>query len=423
MRPLLRHGSPAVRALALASAALLSVGLVSGCRPEADVAAQSPAAPAAPAPSPTSAPTETGPSSEAGAPAESAVDPASAPAPDASPSAATPGADAQKAPAAPAAPAKHAGGTALAQLDTLPVKGRAPKTGYDRGSFRWRDDVDGNGCDTRNDILRRDLTGITVKPGTHGCVILTGTLVSPYSGDAVAFDRAHNRIDIDHVVALSDAWQTGASGWGDAKKRALANDPLNLLAVESSLNRQKGDGDAATWLPPLKSGRCGYVARQIAVKAKHGLWVKPAEAEAMRRVLGACPSQSALTDGSVPALGGGNDVGSSSTTTQAAPAGKGADTRPHGIVGEPGKGPKSSGKKSGETTAKKPKPAEKKPVEKKPAPRPKADPPKQKPAKKRSGGPFKNCTEAREAGAAPLHRGDPGYASKLDRDDDGIACE
>ena len=131
-------------------------------------------------------------------------------------------------------------GTALAQLAGLDEKGRAPKTDYDRELFGWRDDMDRNGCDTRNDILRRDLTAITLKGGTNGCVVQRGTLDSPYSGDTVDFDRENSTIDIDHVVALSDAWQTGAASWDEQTRREFANDPLNLLAVESSLNRQKG---------------------------------------------------------------------------------------------------------------------------------------------------------------------------------------
>ena len=196
--------------------------------------------------------------------------------------------------AAPAVQQAAPTGTALAQLRTLEVKGRAPQTGYDRESFGWRDDVDRNGCDTRNDILRRDLKNITTKAGTQGCVVLSGRVDSPYSGSSYDFVRNPTNTDIDHVVALSDAWQSGASSWDAQKKIAFANDPLNLLAVESTLNRQKGDGDAATWLPPHKAYRCEYVARQVAVKAKYGLWVKPAEAEAIERVLAECPDMKAF---------------------------------------------------------------------------------------------------------------------------------
>jgi hypothetical protein len=144
--------------------------------------------------------------------------------------------------------------TALAALAAVEVKGRAPRNGYDRDLFgsAWSD-VDRNGCDTRNDMLQRDLTGETFKPGTRNCVVLTGTLDDPYSGRAIAFQRGQSTSDdvqIDHVVALSDAWQKGAQGLEETRRRAFANDPLNLLAVDGPLNMQKGDGDAATWLPP-----------------------------------------------------------------------------------------------------------------------------------------------------------------------------
>ena len=211
-------------------------------------------------------------------------------APNPSTAAATPDAQQQIAAAAPA--------TALAQLGTLAVKGRAPKTGYDRDLFgqRWAD-TDRNGCDTRNDVLRRDLTGVALKSGTHGCVVLTGTLADPYSGTSISFVRGEGTselVQIDHVVALSDAWQKGAQQWSASRRLAFANDPLNLLAVQGRLNAQKGDGDAATWLPPAKSYRCAYVARQVAVKAKYGAWVTAAERDAIARVLSTCPDQPAL---------------------------------------------------------------------------------------------------------------------------------
>ena len=185
--------------------------------------------------------------------------------------------------------------TALATVPLLEVKGRAPRTGYDRDLFGsgWVD-VDRNGCDTRNDMLARDLTGTTFKAGTHDCVVLTGTLVDPFSGATIAFQRGNdssNDVQIDHVVALSDAWQKGAQGWDETTRVAFANDPLNLLAVDGPLNMQKGDGDAATWLPPNKSFRCAYVARQVAVKHTYGLWVTAAERDAMAGVLASCPTE------------------------------------------------------------------------------------------------------------------------------------
>jgi hypothetical protein len=181
----------------------------------------------------------------------------------------------------------------LRSLNILAVKGRAAKTGYSRAAFgqAWAD-VDRNGCDTRNEILSRDLSGVTYKPRTHECVVLTGTLDDPYTGRTIHFKRGEStsrQVQIDHVVALADAWQTGAAYFDDQKREQLANDPLELLAVDGSINESKGDGDAATWLPPSKTYRCAYVSRQIAVKVKYSLWVTKAEKAAMERVLGNCP--------------------------------------------------------------------------------------------------------------------------------------
>jgi hypothetical protein len=185
--------------------------------------------------------------------------------------------------------------SASATLASLPIKGRAPKTGYSRAQFgsTWAD-VDRNGCDTRNDMLKRDLTEIIFKVKTKNCVVLTGVLQDRYSGETINFTRGNitsMEVQIDHVVALSNAWQTGAFKLTMAQRTAFANDPLNLFAVKGRLNSQKGDGDAATWLPPLKSFRCAYVAQQIAVKAKYSLWVTAPEKDAMVRILATCPEQ------------------------------------------------------------------------------------------------------------------------------------
>ena len=185
--------------------------------------------------------------------------------------------------------------TAVSALSTLPVKGRAPKTGYTRAQFgqTWAD-VDRNGCDTRNDMLKRDLTEIAYKVKTRNCVVESGILIDRYSGETINFVRGNvtsMEVQIDHVVALSNAWQTGAFKLSVTQRTALANDPLNLFAVKGRLNSQKGDSDAATWLPPLKSFRCTYVAQQIAVKAKYSLWVTAPEKDAMTRILAACPKQ------------------------------------------------------------------------------------------------------------------------------------
>lgn len=255
----------------------------------------------------------------------------------------------------------HAG-AAIAVLQTLPVKGRAPKTGYDREVFgpAWAD-TDGNGCDTRNDILRRDLTDSTTD--ADGCTVRTGWLADPYSRDWVWFVRGvdtSEAVQVDHVVALSDAWQKGAQQLDADERAAFANDPLNLLAVDGALNQQKGDGDAATWLPPNKGVRCEYVARQVAVKHRYDLWVTAAEQQAITRILTSCPGQ---------------------------PLPSGTD----GITVVPDE------------------------------PRPAPDSPAA--AEQPVAGGYRSCTEARGAGAAPLRRGEQGYAAHLDGDGDGVACE
>lgn len=196
----------------------------------------------------------------------------------------------------PSAPAQEAvseittdGVLARAALDTLEIKGRAAKTGYSREQFG-----DGWGsigtCDTRNVILARDMTDITAS----GCIVEYGELHDPYTGKTITFVRGPSSsadVQIDHVVALSNAWQTGAAYWPYQKRVEFANDPLELLAVDGDANQAKSDGDAATWLPSNKPFRCQYVARQIAIKQKYSLWVTQAEYDAIDRILQSCPMQ------------------------------------------------------------------------------------------------------------------------------------
>lgn len=181
---------------------------------------------------------------------------------------------------------------ALAALEGIPVKGRAAKSGYSRDEFgpAWAD-TDHNGCDTRNDILARDLEDETFKPGTRNCVVATGRLADSYTGGTIHFvrgDTTSAQVQIDHIVALSDAWQKGAQQLSPEQRKQLANDPLNLMAADGPTNSAKGDKDAATWLPPNKAFRCEYVAHQTAVKAKYELWVTPAEHDAIAGILDTC---------------------------------------------------------------------------------------------------------------------------------------
>ncbi len=180
---------------------------------------------------------------------------------------------------------------AIDALNSLEVKGRAPKTNYSRSQFGsgW---AKINNCDVRNLILQRDLVDISIS--NDGCVAVQGVLKDPYTGREVEFTRGKStsdKVQIDHVVALSDAWQKGAQTLDEDARLLFANDSLNLLAVYGQANQQKGDGDAATWLPSNKNYRCRYVARQIAVKKKYGLWVTEAEKATMQRILNGCSKQ------------------------------------------------------------------------------------------------------------------------------------
>ena len=268
---------------------------------------------------------------------------------------------------------------ATAVLDTLPVKGRAAQTGYSRDQFgqAWSD-VDHNGCDTRNDILKRDMTNVTFKSGTHDCIVLTGTLADPYTGKTIQFQRGQGTstaVQVDHVVALSDAWQTGAQQLSSDQRLQLANDPYNLLAVDGPANEQKSDSDAASWLPSNTAFRCEYVARQIGVKQKYSLWVTSGEKTAMQNVLSTCPSQTVPTAGGV----------SSAATASAASSEQNALTKSNSASAASGSSQSATGSEDNVY--------------------------------------YNNCSEVRAAGKAPLNAGQPGYRAGLDRDNDGVACE
>ena len=188
-------------------------------------------------------------------------------------------------------------GSAAAALEGLAVKGRAPKNNYQRTAFgpAWLD-VDRNGCDTRNDILRRDLRE-SCSRRAPSAGLPPGVFHEPYIGRMVTFTRgaeSSKDVQIDHVVALGDAWQKGAQQLTPQQRQNLANDPLNLIAADGPANQEKSASDAATWLPKNKALRCHYVARQISVKASYGLWVTQPEKDAMKRVLGACPQQQTI---------------------------------------------------------------------------------------------------------------------------------
>ena len=181
------------------------------------------------------------------------------------------------------------------QLKALQVRGWDRTSDFKRYQFgqAWSDDVNvefgHNGCNTRDDILRRDLKSLVVRPFT--CFAQSGTLNDPYTGVTIDFVRSpetSNAVEIDHVVALADAWYKGARTWDPQRRLDFANDPRNLLAVSPKANFDKAFRDAASWLPPNEAFRCDFVARQIDVKTAYGLWLSAKEKNALTDVLSRC---------------------------------------------------------------------------------------------------------------------------------------
>lgn len=180
---------------------------------------------------------------------------------------------------------------ALDQLPVLQTRSESiPRYSRDEFGQRWAD-VDRNGCDTRNDILRRDLHSLQMKTSSPNCVVVGGILDDPYTGRTIDFRKGEDssdRVQIDHVVALADAWRSGAWQWDAPRRQEFANDPTNLLAVDGNANQDKGASRADQWLPPNARYRCAYVQRQIVVKSSWGLGVTPREKKAMKAVLDHC---------------------------------------------------------------------------------------------------------------------------------------
>lgn len=293
--------------------------------------------------------------------------------------------------------APAASSEALSALNELEVAARGTMSDYDRdGLFGGWIDADGDCEDTRQEILNRDLDDVV---SADGCTVDSGVLdPDPYTDTTINFVRGpatSSDVQIDHVVSLGNAWITGARNLSQDERVELANDPLNLLAVDGPTNQAKSDKPADEWLPPNVDFRCEFVAIQIAVKAKYELWVTAPEKTAMTEVLDECQGQEVPT-GAVVSDIDANAAAAVEETPSPAP--------------------------TQEAPAPEPKPVAPEPV----APAPVAPAPESEPAPAAPDAPaggFANCSAAKAAGAAPLYAGSPGYAPKLDRDGDGVACE
>ena len=177
-------------------------------------------------------------------------------------------------------------------LENLAVKEKDTEHKYYRKLFYGNWGTTASGCNTREAILARDLTDVVYKDG--GCKVESGILNDPYTGKTINFQRGQDTssaVQIDHIVALSNAWSTGAYLLSEDGRYEISQDPLNLVAVDGPANQEKSDQAADAWLPSNEAFRCQYVARQISVKYKYHLWVTPPEKLAMQRVLATCPDE------------------------------------------------------------------------------------------------------------------------------------
>ncbi|MFG2574402.1 HNH endonuclease family protein [Streptomyces sp. NPDC048481] len=174
-------------------------------------------------------------------------------------------------------------------IEKVKTKGRGPKTGYARDKFgyAWMDSAPGgvpfahNGCDSRNDLLKRDGEKVRFRTGSD-CVVTAMTLRDPYTGRTIEWTKAHAaKVQIDHVMPLSYDWQMGAAHWTKDKREDIANDPLNLIPVDGPTNGAKSDSGPAAWLPPNKLIRCSYSVRVAQVSLKYDLPVTAADKETM----------------------------------------------------------------------------------------------------------------------------------------------
>ncbi|MFB7721771.1 HNH endonuclease family protein [Nocardia sp. NPDC056100] len=203
---------------------------------------------------------------------------------------------------APGSPARAYLETMLDRVRTVPARVRPG--GYDRSCKSgqrcvfgpaWSDAQDGpggrDGCDTRNNVLARQLSGAAFRPGGKSCVVVGGTLDDPYTGTHIVFDKGDAKaVQIDHVFPLAAAWDLGASGWTLERRMRFANDlDLELLAVDGKANQDKGDRTPADWLPPARANHCFYAGKYLTVALEYDLPLTNGDQKALRRIAKNCP--------------------------------------------------------------------------------------------------------------------------------------
>ncbi|MER5598064.1 HNH endonuclease family protein [Streptomyces sp. NPDC002265] len=181
-----------------------------------------------------------------------------------------------------ALPTPVSAATARTYLASLTVA-TENRTGYSRDLFPTWITISGT-CNTREYILKRDGSNVTTD---SACVATGGSWYSVYDG---ATWTAASDVDIDHLVPLAEAWDSGASAWTTAQRQAFANDVTRpqLLAVTDNVNQSKGDKDPAEWMPPLSSYACTYARAWVQVKYYYNLKIDSAEKTKLTSVLNGC---------------------------------------------------------------------------------------------------------------------------------------
>ena len=221
-------------------------------------------------------------------------------------------------------------------LDEIPSTTENPPTEYRREDDfgkAWLD-VDGNYCDTRNDVLGLQLTDIEYVPVDEApsrcrrATVATGILDDPYTGQSIEFTRENPAaVQIDHIVPLSWAWQNGAWKWTQEERIAFANDPENLLAVDGTTNQSKGNKGPSQWLPANESFRCEYVERFTTMVGTHDLSLPDDDRASLTSLLTDCGSSA---DPSIDPSDQGRDTSTNATdsATSESAATKPATTKP-----------------------------------------------------------------------------------------------
>jgi hypothetical protein len=263
--------------------------------------------------------------------------------------------------------------TPNAELAALQIDDRStPDRRYVRDDWPHWDDVEGNGCDARQDaLIAWSVVPATVnRAGT--CKVITGSWVSPYDGITTTVP---GDFDVDHLVPLENAFRSGGWRWDVTRRRAFANNPAELVAASATSNRTKGSDPPNEWRPPNRDSWCAYATGWVDVKVAWGLTATTEERDALGQMLDTCGPAGPVWPGIGTSVAGGGIPSGSADAPQPTPAEPGV-----------GSGPGGSGAGDGNVY-------------------------------------FANCSAARAAGAAPIRSDQPGYRSSLDGDKDGVACE